>query len=59
MEQGLPGISSQDTPSSEPEFVNMVGQTYPLSNQHWKHVIDYSQQKDFITQNYGENPTQE
>ena len=31
MEQGLPEISSQDTPPSEPEFVNMVGQTYPLS----------------------------
>ena len=27
MEHGLPEISSQDTPSSEPEFMNMVGRT--------------------------------
>ena len=59
MEHGLPEINSLDKPSSEPEFINMVGRTYPLTNQHWQHTIDYSQEKDFITQNYGEKPSQE
>ena len=31
MEHGLPKISSQDTPPSESEFVNMVGRT-PLAD---------------------------
>ena len=57
MEHGLPEISSQDTPSSKPEFVNMVGRTYPLADLHWKQVVDYSLEKDFITHNYGEMPT--
>ena len=59
MEQGLPETSNQDALSSEPKFVNMVGKTYSLSNQHWHQTIDYSQEKDFITQSYGEMPTQE
>ena len=59
MEQGIPKISTQDTPSSKPEFVNMVGQTYPLSYQHWQQAVDYGLEKDLITQTYGENPTQE
>ena len=59
MEQGLPGISSQHTPSRDPEFMNIVGKDYPLADQHWKHAVDYSLEKDFITQNYGETPTQE
>ena len=37
----------------------MVGQIYPLADQHWQQAVDYSQEKDFITQNYSENPTQE
>ena len=56
MEHGLPKTSNQDVLSSEPKFVNMVAQTYPLSNQHWQQAVDYSEEKDFITQNYGEKP---
>ena len=59
MEHGFPETSNQDVLSSEPEFVNMVGQTYPLSNQHWQQAIEYSQEKDFNSQNYGEKLYQE
>ena len=31
MEHGLPEVSSQETTSSEPDHVYMVGQAYPLS----------------------------
>ena len=36
MEHGIPEVNSQETMSSESDHVYMVGQTYPLSNQHWK-----------------------
>ena len=59
MEHGLPEISNQDTPSSEPEFMNMVRRTYPLAEQHWQQAVHYSLEKDFISQSYGEMPSQE
>ena len=40
MEHGLPKFNSQETTSSEPNHVYMVGQTYPLSNQHWQQATD-------------------
>ena len=36
IEHGMPReVSNQETTSSESDHVYMVGQTYPLSNQHW------------------------
>ena len=57
MEHGLPEISGQETNSSEPNHVYMVGQTYPFSNEHWQHAIDYSYEKDLLSNFYGEIPT--
>ena len=59
MEHGLPKVSSQETTSSDLGHVYMVGQTYPLSNQHWQQAIDYSHEKDLVSHFYGEIPTQE
>ena len=30
-----------------------------MANQHWQQAVDYSLEKDFITQNHGEMSTQE
>ena len=35
----------------------MVGQAYPLSNQHWQQATDYSYEKDLLSNFYGEMPT--
>ena len=35
----------------------MVGQTYPLSNQHWQQATYYSYEKDLLSNFYGEMPT--
>ena len=55
----MPEISSQETNSSKLDHVYMVGQTYPLSNQHWQQAIDYSHEKDLLSHFYGEMPTPE
>ena len=59
MEHGIPEVSSQETTSSDPGHVYMVGQTYPLSNQHWQQATDYSYEKDLLSNFYGEMPTPE
>lgn len=57
MKHGLPETSSHEAPSREPEYINTIGHTYPLSDQHWQQAVAYSQEKDFTSQNYGEKPT--
>ena len=39
--------------------MNMVARTYPLAEQHWQQAVDYSLEKDFISQSYGEMLSQE
>ena len=36
IEHGILEVSNQETLLSESDHVYMVGQTYPLSNQHWQ-----------------------
>ena len=37
----------------------MVGQTYPLSNQQWQQAMDYSYEKDLLSNFYGAIPSPE
>ena len=59
IEHGIPKVSNQETTSSESDHVYMVGQTYPLSNQHWQQATDYNYEKDLLSNLYGEMPTPE
>ena len=49
-------VSNQETTSGESDHVYMVGQTYPLSNQHWKQAMDYGFEKDLLDNFYGTMP---
>ena len=59
MEHGHPEVSNQETTSSGSNNVYMVGKTYPLSNQRWQQAMDYSYEKDLLSDFYGEMPTPE
>ena len=57
IEHGIPKVSNQETTSSESDNVYMVGKPYPLSNQHWQQAIDYSYEKDLLSNFYGVMPS--
>ena len=52
-------VNNQETMSSKSDQVYMVGQTYPLSNQHWQQATDYSYEKDLLSNFYGVMPSLE
>ena len=49
MEHGIPKVSNQETTSSEPDHVYMVGQAYPLSLAKW-----YKPKDETIVEYYSE-----
>ena len=57
IEHGIPEVNNQETTSSESDHVCMVGQTCPLSNQHWQQAMDYSYEKDILSNFYGAIPS--
>ena len=52
-------VSNQETTSGKSDHVYMVGQTYPLSNQHWQQAMDYGFEKDLLSNFYGVMPSLE
>ena len=50
MEHGLPEVSSQETTSSEPDHIYMVGQAYPLSP-----AKQYKPKDETIAESYSES----
>ena len=59
IEHGMAEVSNQETTSGESDHVYMVGQTYPLSNQHWQQAMDYDFEKDLLSNFYGVMPSPE
>ena len=53
IEHGMVEVSNQETTSGESDHVYMVGQTYPLSNQHWQQATDYGYENDLLSNFYG------
>ena len=59
LEHGLPESNDSEQYSSEPEYVNTVGQLHPVTTETWGQAKEYSQQLDKLTKNFGTKPSNE
>ena len=59
LEHGLPESNYSEQFSSEPEYVNIVGQLHPVTAETWGQAREYSQQLDNLTKTFGTKPSNE